>query len=100
MIFLEKVDSVILQADEFSVEFDNWLTVSIEVLNSNYAILESQLNGTGNGNEISRKTQAEIIALSADAQDGTLWYCIDHAPPCFVGKENGALVQILTAAFP
>ena len=35
---------------------------------------------------VSPKTISQIALLAVDAQDGTMWYAIDHVPPVFVGK--------------
>ena len=32
--------------------------------------------------------------------DGTLWYCTDAAPPCYVGKISGSLVKFTTTSYP
>lgn len=96
-LFLDKIDTVPLFAEELSPPFEQWLSVLVDTLNENISSIEGVL---GNGFQITSLTTAEITALSVDAPDGTIWYCNDHAPPCFVGKENGVLVQFVTAAFP
>ena len=45
-------------------------------------------------------TTAFINSIAPFMPDGTIWYCTDHVPPCWVGKNNGALVQFTTAPFP
>ncbi len=41
-----------------------------------------------------------VTTIAAFMPDGTLWFCIDHIPPVYVGKISGALVKFTTAAFP
>lgn len=45
-------------------------------------------------------TEANIIAAADFMPNGTIWYCLDHSPPVYVGLINGNLVQFSTAAFP
>lgn len=53
-----------------------------------------------NGWTVPVLTQAQIVAISANMPDGTLWYCSDSVPPTFVGKSAGSLVQFTTTPFP
>lgn len=101
VIFLDRVDAAPLSNDKFSFEFNSWTSNTIDVLNEVIIDVQDQLNGNGPfGTAITQKTQAQIIALAPNVNDGVVWYCTDHVPPCYVGKENGALVQFLTAPFP
>lgn len=83
------IDAVPVNSDEFSFEFINWLAVTVDILNENL------LNPT-----VPQLTSAQITAISSEAPDGSLWYSIDHVPPVYVGKINGALVQFTTTPFP
>lgn len=90
-----KIDNAPLFSVEFSADFEQWLSVTIDILNQFFIDLE-------NGISFPHKTQAEIIALGAltDTPNGTGWYCTDSSPPNIVFKINGSLVQLNTSAFP
>lgn len=83
------IDAVPVNSDEFSFEFINWLSVTVDILNENL------LNPT-----LPQLTTAQIVAIASEAPDGSLWYSTDHVPPVYVGKINGALVQFTTTPFP
>lgn len=55
---------------------------------------------SNNGWTVPSVTQAFIVARAPNMPDGTIWYCNNHVPPVFVGKENGVLVQFTTTPFP
>ena len=95
-VFLDRIDSVSLAGDDFSFEFNSWLSVLIDTLNEMIRQVQDRLNQP----QLQAFSQADIIAAAPNFPDGSMWYCNDHAPPCFVGKVNGALVQFTTAAFP
>lgn len=96
-LFLDKVDTVPLFAEELSPPFEQWLSVLVDTLNENISRIEGVL---GNGFQITSLTTAEITVLSTDAPNGTIWYCTDHVLPCLVAKINNVLVQIATIPFP
>ena len=95
-IFLDRIDSVSLAGDDFSFEFNSWLSVLIDTLNEMIRQVQDRLNQP----QLQAFSQADIVAAAPNVPDGSMWYCNDHIPPCFVGKVNGALVQFTTAAFP
>lgn len=95
-IFLDRVSSAPLNADDLSDELDSWFSTSVDTLNEIIDDVQTAFNEF----TAPRLTQAEIVALAADAQDGRFWYCTDSVPPVFVGKENGALVKFTTTPFP
>lgn len=95
-IFLERVSSAPLNADDLSDELDNWFSTTVDSLNETISEIEKAFNEFAPPS----LTQAEIIAIAPTAQDGRFWYCTDHVPPVFVGKQNGALVQFTTTPFP
>lgn len=101
-VFLNRIDSAPLDNDKFSYVFEAWLATSVDSLNEILVAIQDQFNGVGTPYGPTRLTQAQILALEADAKldDGVLIYCTDHVPPCYVGREAGALVQFTTAAFP
>ena len=62
-IFLDRIDSVPLQNDNFSPDFDSWLSILVDTMNETLKEIQDQLNGEGNATFITRKTSAEIDAL-------------------------------------
>jgi len=42
----------------------------------------------------------EETTVATLAQDGAMWFVVDHVPPVFVGKINGSLVQFVTNPYP
>lgn len=98
-LFLDRIDSVPLEDDEFSFSFNSWVSVTVDTLNEDIQDIQDQFNGIGLPYGPTRMTQAEILA-STTLSDGVLIYCTDHAPPCYVGRISGALVQFTTAPFP
>jgi hypothetical protein len=99
-LFLERIDSAPLADDDFSFTFNSWISNLVDTLNEVIVDVQDQFNSGGDGLVVSPKTMSQIALLAVDAQDGTMWYAIDHVPPVFVGKVNGALVQFLTAPYP
>lgn len=96
MTFLDRIDAVPLQDDNFSFEFNSWVSVLVDSLNDTLQNIQDRINQP----QFQAFSQADIVAAAPNVPDGSMWYCNDHIPPCFVGKVNGALVQFTTAAFP
>lgn len=101
-IFLDRISAAPLANDDFSYPFESWVANTVDSLNEVVVDIQDQFNGIGIPYGPTRLTQAQIVALDADGQldDGVFIYCTDHAPPCYVGRISGALVQFTTAAFP
>lgn len=95
-----RIDPAPVFSEDFSFDFENWLSQLESVINQFIYEIEDYVNGTGNGKQIDRLTQAEIVALGPNAENGTMWYCTDSVPPNIVVKINGSLRQITHAAFP
>jgi hypothetical protein len=95
-VFLDRIDSAPLFTEEFSFEYNSWVSVLIDTLNETLSQIQDRLNKP----QLEPTTQAQIIAEAVNAPDGSIWYCDDHIPPVYVGKISGALVQFVTAAFP
>lgn len=96
-IFLERIDSVPLQQDDFSSEYDSWVTNLVDTINENLATQQDYLNANFGPQPY---TAAQITTMATSARDGVIWYCTDSIPPAYVGKISGALVQFTTAPFP
>lgn len=98
-LFLDRIDPVPLDDDDFSQTYDSWVSVMVDTVNEDMSDLQNQFNGIGIPYGPTRMTQAQILA-STTLADGVFIYCTDHVPPCYVGRISGALVQFTTAAFP
>jgi hypothetical protein len=99
-VFLDRINAAPIEADNFSFDFISWISTFVDTMNSILDDIQISLNSNDDGIIVPQFTTAEIITLSATADDGTLWYCTDSSPPNFVGKINGALRQFTTSAFP
>lgn len=99
-VFLERIDSAPVFAEELPEDFVFWLTVFIDSINQTIDSIENIFNGQNDGLIAPQKLSAEIATLSLTAPDGTMWYATDSAPPNLVIKINGALRQVSTVAFP
>lgn len=95
-VFLNRIDAVPLAADPFSDEYKAWVTVLVDSLNSVISRVEESLNTL----VVPSLTSAEIIAASANAANGTIWYAVDGTPPNLVALIDGSLVQFTTTPFP
>lgn len=98
-IFLNKLDPAPLQSEQFSFYFEIWLSNTVSQLNEALEQIQVDLNAAS-GFELPVLTEAEIVALSPGAEDGTMWYCSNSSPPNVVVKINGALRQMTNTAFP
>jgi len=96
-LFLERINAVPLFSDDFSDEFQSWLSILIDSVNTTLTMIENAFN---NGLSAPQYTSAQIATLSATAPDGTIWYATDASPPTLVFKMNGALYKPTVTAFP
>ncbi len=90
---LDRVDSVILDAELFSSEFNSWLSVLVDSLNETIQEIQNQFNGISDGLVVPQKTTAEITTLAATASNGTQWY--DTTTNQLKAKINGVVVVIV-----
>lgn len=97
---LIKVNSAPLLDDDFTFEFISFISNLVDTINEDLERIQTALNANVNGLKLPQFTQAQIIAMSATADNFTMWGCTDHVPPCIVAKVNGVLVQVNTSAFP
>ncbi len=93
-LFLEKINSAPLSNEEFSFEFNSWVSNLVDTLNETLRIIEETLNDF----VAPVYTSAEIAVLDPDLADGSILY--DSDLDVYVGKENGALVKFTTTAYP
>lgn len=95
-IFLDRIDSAPIINSTFDTQFLQWLWVLVDTLNENISDIQAALNLLN----ASSYTAAEIAQMESDGNlgDGILLY--DTTNDVYVGKQNGALVQFTTAAYP
>lgn len=79
MLFLDRVDGAPISNDEFSFEFNQWISVLIDALNEIIVDIQDQLNGLGTATYITPLTTVEIMALigmnaSPVLPLGSLWF--------------------------
>lgn len=93
-IVLNRIDST--SANEFDVQFLQWVWVLIDSLNENIVGIENAFNLFS----VTHYTQAQITAMQTAGQlsDGTVLY--DSTNDVYVGREAGSLVKFTTTAYP
>lgn len=96
-MFIDRINSAPLQNTDFSFEFVSWVSNLVDSLNQNLISIQGNIHIASS---LQEATQADIIAIAPSVQNGAIWYCVDHVPPCAVLKQNGVLVQLVTAPFP
>jgi hypothetical protein len=76
-----------------------YLTNPVEMYNDE--LNQAMQNGlSDNGWTVPQLKSADIVKISSEMPDGTLWYATDATPPCYVGKISNVLVKFTTTAFP
>ena len=99
-IFLDRIDAAPLEDDDFSFSINSWFANTVDTINEDIEVLESNLNGMNEGVIVGSFTQAEILSMAPTATDGTIYACPAHSPPCLVVVFGGTPYQISTTAFP
>jgi len=94
--FLDRIDSVPGQNEDFSFEFSSWLAVLVDTLNENLLDLERIVNLFTSQSY----TAAEIAQMftDGDLENGIFLYDTDNN--VYVGMQSGALVKFTTSAYP
>lgn len=97
-IFLDRIDSVPLEDDNFSQDYTSWVSVFVDTYNETIEDVQELFNNL----QAQPLTQAELTDpdFITSAENGMMWYCTDSSPPNIVLKINNALVQLVTAPFP
>ena len=95
-VFLDRIDAAPIANSEFDMQFLQWLWVLVDSLNENLSDIQTALNFLTAVNY----TAIDIAQLEDDGLlgDGVLLY--DITANVYVGKQNGALVQFTTIAYP
>jgi len=96
-VFLNRIDAAPLYAEEFSFDFESWVSNFVDGLNFTLSEIQDEINSK---NQLPQLTQAAIVALGPTAVDGEMWYCTNSVPPNVVIKIDGALRQVTHTAFP
>lgn len=78
-IFLDRIDPAPLQSDDFSFEFNSWLSILVDTLNETITEIQDHINGEGDATFITRKTTVEItVLIDMNVQPvlpvGSLWF--------------------------
>jgi hypothetical protein len=92
-IFLDRIDSAPINNNEFSFEFNSWVSVMIDTINQDLELIQNSLNGFNDGLIAPSFTTAQIAALALTAANGTLWYNTDTNH--LVAKINGVVVVVV-----
>lgn len=93
-IFLDRIDAAPLSNNEFSYEFNQWVSVLIDSLNETIRIVQGSVNLT----TINSYTAADIATLAPTLVDGVIMY--DTTNNEYVGQISGTLVKFVTAPYP
>jgi hypothetical protein len=91
-IQLDRLDSVPLQADNFSFEFKAWVAILVDSLNTTIETIENEFN-TPVQNIAPSYTTAQIAALALTAPNGSLWY--DTTANHLVALINGVVTTVV-----
>jgi len=91
---LERTNNVPIYGDSnLDGDIQRWLLTLVDSLNTTINEIEVSLNTIAQS-----FTAAEITALASNLEDGVLLY--DTTNDVYVGRENGAMRQFTTAAWP
>lgn len=95
-IFLDRIDAVPLQGEDFTFEYNSWVAVLVDTLNENLSDIQTALNLFTAPNY----TAVEIADLlsAGSLVNGIVLY--DTTNNVYVGMQNGSLVKFTTAAYP
>lgn len=95
-IFFDRIDSAPLANNEFSFDFNQWISVLVDTLNEVIISVQNAFNLL----HAQSYTAAEISNLNSSGQinDGVILY--DSTNNVYVGKISGILVKFVTASYP
>lgn len=96
VFFLDRIDAAPVSNSDFDTPFLQWLWVLVDTLNEDIRRLQEALNLLS----AQAYTSTQIIQMNTAGTliDGVLLY--DSTNNVYVGKQNGALVQFTTTAYP
>ena len=95
-IFLDRIDSVPLQDEEFSFEFNSWLSITVDALNENLSDIQNAFLLLPASAYTA--TQINDMFMDGDLSNGVLLY--DTTNDLYVGMQSGSLVKFTTTPYP
>lgn len=95
-IFLDRIDAVPLQGEEFSFEYNSWVAVLVDTLNENLSDIQNAFNLFTAPNYTA--TEINDLFIAGSLVDGIVLY--DTTNNVYVGMQSGSLVKFTTAAYP
>ena len=95
-IFLDRIDAVPLQGEEFSFEYNSWVAVLVDTLNENLADIQSTINLFGGQSYTA--TEINDLFTAGALVNGIFLY--DTTNNVYVGMQSGSLVKFTTTAYP
>jgi hypothetical protein len=87
-ITLQRVDTVPIEGNKFTFEFQQWVATLVDSLNTTISEIEARLNVV----EAPNYTTDEITALAVAAPNGSFWY--DSILNQIKAKSNNVVVVI------
>ncbi len=95
-LFLDRIDSAPIINSNFDTQFLQWLWVLVDTLNENIGDIQNAFNLL----KAMGYTAIEIAQMESDGNLGNGVLLYDTTNHVYVGKQNGALVQFTTTAYP
>lgn len=95
-IFLDRIDAAPLANSDLDTQFLQWFWVLVDSLNENLTDIENAFNLL----HAMSYTATQITNLESDGLLGNGILLYDTTNNVYVGRENGALVQFTTTAYP
>jgi hypothetical protein len=95
-IFLDRIDSVPLQGEDFTFEFNSWVAVLVDTLNENLSDIQNALNLFSAPSYTA--TEINDMLVAGTLANGILLY--DTTNNVYVGMQSGSLVKFTTTAYP
>jgi hypothetical protein len=96
MTNLERIDTVPLLGNDFTFEFQQWLTTLVDSINTSIGQIESFIN-LASASPYSA-TQITTMNMNGQLFNGILLY--DTTNNEYVGMQAGSLVKFTTTSYP
>jgi len=95
-LFLDRIDSAPLSNSNIDMQMMQWIAILVDTLNETILDIQNAFNLL----EAQSYTDVEIAQFETDGNlvDGVILY--DSVNNVYVGRQNGALVQFTTFAYP
>lgn len=95
-IFLDRIDAAPLNSQQFSFEFNSWVSVLVDALNENISDIQDAFNLLSAPNYSA--SEINNMFLAGNLTNGIVLY--DLTNNVYVGMENGTLVKFTTTPYP